>query len=377
MTSTTPRDGTLRVGYVALAPFISGAERSLQLLVAHGRPAGIHPVVLAPPGSPMTEWCATHAVEYAAVDLTPPERRRPWSWLRRTWRLRRLVLRFRLDLLHSNQHMSYRWVDAAARGRSIARVCHVRDGVSTLDVRYFFRHPPDLVVCVSQHAARQLGSVWPPGHPRTRVVTLLNPVELPVISGGQDDARTAFGLEPRVPTIGFIGQLREVKGLTDLLDALALIRAPWQLLVAGADPLPGRPYEAVCRTRIEELGLVGRVRFAGFLDDTSAFYHAVDVVAVPSRAEPLGRVPLEAGAWGKPAVACAVGGLPETIVNGVTGWLVPAGDLAALASALEASLDVEVGPARGAAARRHVEAHHAPGEYAARMCELYQQILGR
>ena len=123
------------------------------------------------------------------------------------------------------------------------------------------------------------------------------------------------------------------------------------------------------------MALERRVRFVGFLEDVSIFYRAIDVAVVPSRAEPLGRVPLEAAAWHRPAVACAVGGLVETVVDGVTGWLVTPNDPAAMATALTATLDFNIVRVRGRAARQRVEQTCAPEPYARRMAKLYHDLL--
>ncbi len=192
----------------------------------------------------------------------------------------------------------------------------------------------------------------------------------------QRAARERLGLEADVHTFGFIGQLREVKGLLDLLDSLAPLRErSWQLVVAGEDHSPGKQYEASCRDRVQALALETRVRFVGFLEDVAVFYNAIDAAVVPSRAEPLGRVPLEAAAWGRPAVACAVGGLTETIVDGSTGWLVPANDLPSLTAALAATFEPTVVRARGRAARQHVTDEHAPHPYAQQMAQLYRAVV--
>ncbi len=129
----------VRVGYVALAPFISGAERSLQLLLEHAPSVGIAPVVFAPPNSPLLDWCAGHHVAHEATPLPLPERTRPWIWLNATRRLRRFVRQHRLRILHSNQHWSYPHVQAAASGCGCRRVCHLRDEISPKDVEYFLR----------------------------------------------------------------------------------------------------------------------------------------------------------------------------------------------------------------------------------------------
>ena len=84
--------------------------------------------------------------------------------------------------------------------------------------------------------------------------------------------------------------------------------------------------------------------FAGFRNDLDRLFPAFDVFCLSSHLEGLGTSLLDAMAFGRPVVATAAGGIPEAVVDGVTGRLVPVGDPGALATAL---LEVIADPARG------------------------------
>ena len=86
------------------------------------------------------------------------------------------------------------------------------------------------------------------------------------------------------------------------------------------------------------LGLGDRVRFLGRVDDVAPVLAAADLVAAPSLAEGLGVAVIEAMAAGRAVVASAVGGIPESLRDGVEGILVPPGDAPALAGAIERCL---------------------------------------
>jgi glycosyltransferase involved in cell wall biosynthesis len=126
---------------------------------------------------------------------------------------------------------------------------------------------------------------------------------------------------------------------------------------------------------LSELELADRVSFLGFIEDVAAFYHAVDCVVVPSLEEPLGRVPLEAAAYERPAIAFATGGLPETIQDDVTGWLVPTGNVLALREALSRFIDGGAFARYGEAARTAVEDRCHPVRYANHIAHLYSALL--
>jgi glycosyltransferase involved in cell wall biosynthesis len=157
----------------------------------------------------------------------------------------------------------------------------------------------------------------------------------------------------------FIGELRLLKGIMPLVEALATVRradrAPARLVMAGDGP-----DRAALETRISELGLEGRVVLAGAQPARTMFARG-SVVVVPSLAESLPYVVLEAAAAGKPVIATRVGGVPE-IFGPDAGQLVPAGDPAALGSAMQAALDDPAGStAAGMRLRERVAAEFAVG----------------
>lgn len=140
-----------------------------------------------------------------------------------------------------------------------------------------------------------------------------------------------------------LGRLVERKGVETVLRALAMVPGV-ELVIAGgppADRLPTDP-EAVRLTAIAaELGLTDRVRLTGGLDHTAVptLVGSADVVVCTPWYEPFGIVPLEAAGCGRPVVGSGVGGLLDTIDEGVTGLLVPPRDPDALAAALRALRD--------------------------------------
>jgi glycosyltransferase involved in cell wall biosynthesis len=161
------------------------------------------------------------------------------------------------------------------------------------------------------------------------------------------------------PVVGICGQVGAWKGHDDLVDALALLSArglPFRLRIYGSGDAA---YVAELHDRIDRHGLTGHVEWMGFERDPDRMYAGLDVLAVPSRVEEtFGMTLAEAGARGLPAVAARVGGIPEVVVDGVTGLLVPPEAPGALADALEGLL---ADPARrdemGGAARERVEAY--------------------
>jgi glycosyltransferase involved in cell wall biosynthesis len=173
------------------------------------------------------------------------------------------------------------------------------------------------------------------GVARQRVRVVPNGADLPNEDAEWAEARTIradMGTGMFRPLWVVAARLEEQKGHAILLDALARVR---QMNLDFVVALAG---EGSLRTALEErvmaLGLHGRVRFLGQVEEVGPWLLAADVVVLPSLWEGLPLSLLEAMARGRPVVATAVGGVPEAVEDGVHGRLVPPGDPKALAEAL-------------------------------------------
>lgn len=194
------------------------------------------------------------------------------------------------------------------------------------------------------------------GYPPDRVVTIHNGIDR---AAPVDPVRLAEG-----PTVLEVARLAEVKGQRQLILALRELDAT--AVLVGRDIEEGGRYEEMLRS------LGGRVVFAGYRDDVPALLSGCDVFCLPSAMEGLPLVVLEAMAQGKPVVATAVGGTPELVVDGETGILVPPGDVAALARALDGLLrDPERARRMGEAGRSRVEREFTLAASTARVLSLY------
>jgi glycosyltransferase involved in cell wall biosynthesis len=144
-----------------------------------------------------------------------------------------------------------------------------------------------------------------------------------------------------------------------------------QLLLAGqGDRRPALEAQAAAA------GISHAVTFLGFVSDVRVVLAAADVFAMPSLSEGLGVAALEAMAMARPVVATDAGGLPESVIHGETGLLVPAGDADALAEALMALLsDRQRARAMGEAGRQRALAHFDCAPIVDRVIALYHEVL--
>ena len=140
---------------------------------------------------------------------------------------------------------------------------------------------------------------------------------------------------PRGPRIGMVGNLDSRKDPDLLVQAAAEVRAAVPTLeIALVGAFRDRAYEASVRARIGRLGLATAVHVTGFLANPFPVVGTLDVLAHPARRDPFPLALLEGMALRRPIVASAVGGIPEMLVHGESGVLVPAEDARALAAAL-------------------------------------------
>lgn len=169
-----------------------------------------------------------------------------------------------------------------------------------------------------------------------------------------------------------ISNFRPVKRVRDVVRVFARVRetVPSVLVMVGDGPDRGAA-EDEART----LGVAGDVRFLGKIDAVAPLLAAADLYVFPSETESFGLSALEALASGVPVVAARVGGVPEVVRDGVTGALVPLGDVEAMAREAVRFLDPARWTAASAAAAADARARFATADVVARYETLYAEAL--
>jgi glycosyltransferase involved in cell wall biosynthesis len=174
--------------------------------------------------------------------------------------------------------------------------------------------------------------------------------------------------------VGSMGVLEERKGHRFLLAAAAELKArglKLQYRIAGDGAL-----RRSLEQQAVDLGLVDDVQFSGFVTDTAEFLASIDLFVMPSLFEGLGVAVLEAMAAGKPVVATRVGGLAESVLDGVTGLLVAPRDAAALATAIDKlARDPALALALGSRGAARVRQHYTLEQMARRNEAYYYELL--
>jgi glycosyltransferase involved in cell wall biosynthesis len=290
------------------------------LLLARGL-GGHDQFIACPEGSPLAERGRRDGLRMVTFDLSA-------GWLPALRKLRHEMSRTGFQVLHAHDGRAQTLSALAslnldARRVATRRVTFMPRGIGTKIGLHRLQYGPtcDAIVAVSNYIRELLVRS---GIAPAKIAVIHDGIELPAQLPGaaaRARARARWGLDSAALVIGHLGAFTPEKGQDVLLEALLRLnaRAPdgAQLLLAGEGPERGSPSMTALLGKAE-----GHVRLAGWVEDLASFFAALDLYAMPSRAEGLGSSALLAMAHALPVVASRAGGLPEVVEEGRTGWLV-------------------------------------------------------
>jgi glycosyltransferase involved in cell wall biosynthesis len=358
---------------------VAGSERHLLTLLPRLDSTRFRPTFLAllEPTAPAVEYLRMLAERGVEADR---------MWIRCDvdpmclWELYRYVKRGSFDLVHT--HL----IHADVYGTLAARLADVRRLVSTRHNDDAFRHNAlmkgliamvgrrcDWVITISGHLQEWVERME--GRPAERITAIPYGLLLEQPDHARSPRpRSELGLSDASLVAVSVGRLTEQKGHRYLLDAWRTVaqREPGaRLLIVGDGPL-----RAQLTAYAAQLGLGGQVTFTGWRGDVANLLAVADVYVHPSLWEGFGLVLLEAMAAGKPVVASRVSAIPEIVVDGVTGWLVPAADGGALADVvLRLFKDSSARTEMGEAGRRRVSSDFTVERMVKATEEVYARLL--
>jgi glycosyltransferase involved in cell wall biosynthesis len=374
----------LRVVHIIKATHIAGAETHLLMLLAGLRKRQIDAqlILLVEPSKPMDEY--VQAVETRGIPVTrlviagdfdPTLLPR----LRGTLRLMR-PRTVHTHLFHADLYgtLAAKWL---GRGTVVISSRHNdtafrrRQPYRSLN-RWLWRMT-DAGVAISASIAHFAVEVE--GAPQPKLQTIVYGLDAASQTPSERQAvrkhiREQLGIEADAPVAGIVCRLVEQKGVSFGLQAFAQVVTQIpnaQLLIAGDGPL-----RAQLEAEAAALGLGDTVRFLGWRDDVPQLMHAFDLLLVPSIWEGFGLVILEAMAHQIPTVASAVSAIPEIVVHGETGLLVPPRDVDALANALVSLLgDAPLCKHMGMLAEDRLESHFSAARMVDETIALYRKVI--
>jgi glycosyltransferase involved in cell wall biosynthesis len=291
----------------------------------------------------------------------------------------RTARRVRAAVIHSNELASFQTAGYAARLLGVPAVSHVRFPDTSLGYRWFLSAGFARALFVSRwllvDAAAEVPDLF-----RDRSEVLHDGVEQQAAWSAERSAacRRALGLPLDTVVVALTGQIAEVKGIWEFVEAARMLAARSDRLhfaVLGDDLKTNGELRRVMEARVRDAGLAARFSFLGFRPDAPQIVQAFDIITVPSHVEPLGNATLEAMAAGRPVVGSRVGGIPEMVVDGQTGLLATPKDSSALAEAVwRIAVDDDLRERMSEAARRRSNTHFSIEAHGCALQKIYDRV---
>ena len=373
----------MRVCHVAMGDLWAGAEVQLLSLMRYlARLPGFECSVIL-----FNEGRLAEELRKLPVSLTVISEQ-TFSPMGIAYRLAKALRKIRPDVIHTHKYKDSFIGTLVARSLGIPYVVRVVHGLPepfmglrnakmvayTAADRLMTGWLVDRVVAVSSDIERVLIGLYG----SNRVSCIHNGIDLAAVrvTTSREALRRKWQIPEDAVVIGTVGRLVPVKGHAILLDATRILQASIgnvALVLVGDGPLR-KDLEA----NAKRLGLEKSVIFAGQQDQSYDFMNMMDVFVLPSLHEGIPMVVLEALALQRPVVATRVGGIPEVIEHGQTGFLAEPSDASSLARLLQRLVeDLPMAVSIGKAGRTRVEEKFTARTMAGKTAELYEQVLSK
>lgn len=342
---------------------VAGAERTTTSLCEHLTRHGHRVVVICKAGQPLIPVMKGIGLDVRSLRIGGKLN------VAAPLRIAQVAREEQVQVINAHLSSAALWSSIAGRIAGVPTIATVR----ALNTKTCFQLA-DRLIAVSQAVKSHLVEQ---GLPAERIDVVYNGIDprryhaaLPTL-----EAKARLGIAPETLLCGVTAHLTAKKGHHIFLQAAATVARKLpnvHFLLLGEGPERPR-LEAMAR----ELGLGERVTFAGFHQDVLPFYAAMDVVVLPSIAgEGLPRVLLEASCLGKAVIGTDLSGVPELVLDGETGFVVPPGSPEALARRLEELLaGAELRGRFGEAARTRVLTHFNVDNMVRQTVKIYENVL--
>ena len=343
-----------------------GGQWSLYYLIKHLDKRCFHPVLLCPGEGELAERMRRVGADVVVLRIGRMRHMNPLVLLRLT----SIFKRFNIDLIHTDSTTETLYGGLVARAMNIPLVWHIRVEQGSPLIDRVLTALASRLILVAGALARRFP--WLKGGDK-----------LAVIHNGVDlEEFDTLSLCPDRPTppkdgstiyIGCVGRIEERKGQAHLIEAIKGMEGVKLLLIGEGE---SHYMDHIERT-VKASGMVDRVYMTGYCRNVPAILQEIDILAfTPLQGEGLSRVVLEGMAAGRPVITTDVGGNREAVVDGVTGYIVPPGDVAALRKRIEDLVrDPERRRAMGVAGRRRIEERFDVRKKVESIEGLYRELL--
>lgn len=369
---------TLTVLAVCTSRAWGGMEMSLVQTSARLRARGHRVLPLCAPGSAIEERLRAEGFAPETADL--------WGKVhpRQAWRLSRLIARRGVQLVHCDWSRDlFTLVPALLPHPRVPLVLHKHVGVlaaKRLWVHHGLYARVDRVVAISDVIHRNVVAMHPID--ARKVVTIHNgvdPERFRPDPSARARLRAELGYAADDVVVGIVGRVTPSKGHREFLEMAAMLAPAHpraRFLVVGEATRGEESEGRAILDGVAAAGLAGVVKVTGFRGDVPQLLTAMDVFAFPSHNEAFGLALVEAMAAGLPTVSSDCDGVPDIVVEGITGLMVPAKDGAALAAATARLLgDAGLRAALGRAGRERVLERFTAERFTVSLEEVYEEAL--
>ncbi|MBU1110443.1 glycosyltransferase family 4 protein [Patescibacteria group bacterium] len=367
----------MKILYLDHAPYEGGAEVSLKELVMHLDSRQFVSVVAAPAR-------ALYMIQLHEKDIECVNFRFHWKqysmFFPLIWDLLdliRLIQRVKPDIIHANTRvttillgMLYRLRGLGGALKSARYINHVRDKDSLPAWKFKLVNSCDQLITNSQQVKRFLVEG---GVSASKIQVVYNGIDLTRFKPRCAESNSTASI------LTAIGQIYPRKGFEYLIEALPEITKEFprlRLRIVGQDPTASQVNLIQLRVIAKQLGVFENIDWLGYRRDVPDILADTNIFVLPSLEEPFGRVLIEAMAMKVPIVATRVGGIPEIVEDGKTGFLVPPRNSQQLASNIIKLLrNSDLARQMGEKGRRKVEEKFSLRKHVGEVSKIYDKVM--
>jgi glycosyltransferase involved in cell wall biosynthesis len=284
------------------------------------------------------------------------------------------------DIVHFSDEKAAYHNSLAARLAGTRNICHLRVSYPRLSLRQrLCLLPVQSFIFVSKEA-RQTFAMRLPDR-KARVVYDAVEIPDPGTPENNEAVRRELGIPPGCPLVGMVARVSPQKDYFTLASAAVKVLEKYpetRFLIVGDNSLVdlNRRHYAEVAQKLKELNIEDRFIFTGHCSDVPRFIAAMDICALCTHREGFPLSILEVMAMQKPIVATSVGGIPEIVIPGVTGYLHRHGDSEELADAIVALIEDPDGAKNlGLSARQHVQQHYSREGFVEDISRAYLDVV--
>jgi len=351
-----------------------GGQKSLFHLVTRLDRKKFHPVVLLPTDEDFAEALRHRKVDVVIQELPAIGFFSSYKVILAFCNLLRTINHYDIDLIHTDGPRNTFYAGLAAKLKRLPVVYHIRDANRDRYDRILYRLSTRIILVAQILRVR---FDWVVND--DKFVTVYNGVDLKKISrqSSSSQIKRDLGFAESPLKIVSTGRVEPEKGQKFLIEACGRLkeRINFHLILVGE--VVDQEYARVCENIALEYGIRDCLTLTGYREDIDGILQDADIFVLPSTGEAFSRAIIEAMAAGRPVVATDVGGTKEAIEDGVSGFVVPPVDAAAMVERIFAlATDEKLRQKFGAEARKRVEALFTIEKNVEKTELIYAELLG-